>query len=97
MPRKTIAGVSSFCGTTISMALSAEPMKPVRSAMPIPNMPTSTMPSGAKLMKFSTMLEMAQNNPSRVRMLFASKVRPVSFHSTSAGVPSEVAWPIAAA
>ena len=29
--------------------------------------------------------------------MFASKVRPVSFHSTSAGVPSEVAWPSAAA
>ena len=71
MPMNTTAGVSSCFGTTINIALSAEPMKPVRSAIPMPSIPTSTMPSGAKLIKFFTMLEIAQNRPSRVRMLLA--------------------------
>ena len=88
---KTTAGVSSRAGTTISIALSAEPMKPVRSAMPIPSIPTSTMPSGAKLMKFLTMLEIAQYRPSRVRMFSASYDLPVVTHSTCASP----AWPSA--
>ena len=82
IPKKTIEGVSNLFGTTISIAFNADPMNPVRSAIPIPIIPTNTIPNGAKLIKFSTILEIAQKTPSLVRILFASKVRPVSTHFT---------------
>ena len=60
MPRNTMVGVSRERGTISTNAFSAAPSKPDFSATPIPSMPTSTMPSGAKPMKLSTMLETAQ-------------------------------------
>jgi hypothetical protein len=46
--------VRSDVGTASSTALSSAPMKPVRSAKPIPSIPTSTTPSGGNSMKFFT-------------------------------------------
>ena len=51
-----MVGVRSDLGTTFMKALSIAPIMPVRSATPMPSMPVSTTPRGAKLMKLWTML-----------------------------------------
>ncbi|HJO08672.1 MAG TPA: hypothetical protein QGH16_02400 [Verrucomicrobiota bacterium] len=43
----------------------------------VPSIP-STIPSRAKLIKFFTMLEIAQNKPLRMKILLASYVLPVA-------------------
>ena len=90
MPMKTMAGVSNLPGTASMNALSRAPIMPVRSATPMPSIPTSTTPSGGNRMKFSTILPTTQNRPSRVSRLVDAKVFPVSRHSTPVEPSSRV-------
>ena len=80
---KTIAGVSICFGTISMKPFKTAPSRPVRSAMPIPSMPTSTTPRGGNCMKLSTRLESSQKMPSLVSRLRAFSRSPLSRHSST--------------
>ena len=77
-PTNTVAGVSSDRGVTSMHALSAAPISPVFSATPIPSIPTSTTPKGAKLMKLSFSPTTMPYSASRVSIGTALTTSPVS-------------------
>ena len=64
IPIRIMEGVSRRAGVISMQTLSRAPMAPLRSATPIPSMPTRTTPSGANSVKFFTMFLMAQKAPS---------------------------------
>jgi hypothetical protein len=62
-PAKTSTNVSSRFGAEMTMSRNAVPIRPLPSAMPMPSIATSTVPSGAKPVKFVTMLVRIRCSP----------------------------------
>ena len=65
-------------------------ISPTRSARPMPSIPTSTTPSGAKPVKFFTRVESSQNRPSPVSRLVGRETLSWSVSAPSA--PTTVSW-----
>ena len=64
MPTNTTVGVSQAARRRRTAVSSSAGMNPLRSATPMPSIPTITMPSGGKLMKLGTNSLMAHHRPS---------------------------------
>ncbi len=85
-PRNTIVGVNARDGTIPATQRIPAPNNPTFSATPIPNIPTSTTPKGAKLMKFRTALASSQYTPSMLRRFRGTTGAPLATSSVT-GLP----------
>ncbi len=67
IPKNTTVGTINLAGVILTTFLSNVPMYPELSAIPIPNIPTKTTPSGANPVKLDTAFSIIYLKPSPLR------------------------------
>ena len=77
-PDNTTMNVNNFAGACLTNSFSTVAIKPERSAMPSPSMATNTGPTGAKCVKFVTILPKIWCKPVTLNKFTTLTVSPLT-------------------